>query len=276
MPDAHSATAGATRVLIVDDEPIARRGARRILDGYRGITIAGECRSGPEAVRAIHASRPDVVLLDIQMPGLDGFGVLREIGAEEMPAVVFVTAFDDFAVRAFEHAAVDYVVKPYTDERLLHAIDRAIARREGDRAAKVQEQLRALLALSSVPRIGGESAAPAPPAPLSRLLVTVGSRSIVVPLDDVSWIRADDYCATVFAGTRSYVLRESLAELERRLDPAVFVRVHRSAIVRVGAVHALDRGVTSALVCILHDGTRVPVSRARREAVIASLGDARG
>jgi two-component system LytT family response regulator len=206
------------------------------------------------------------------MPGLDGFGVLRAVGVERMPAVVFVTAYDDFAVRAFEHAAVDYVVKPYTDERLLQALDRAMARREGDRAAKVQEQLRSLLGVRHASADTPESTS----APLTRILVTIGSRSVVVQLHDVSWIRADDYCATVFTSGKSYVLRESLADLERRLDPMEFMRVHRSAIVRVAAVHALDRGGTGALHCVLRDGTRVPVSRTRRDAVVAALGDARG
>jgi two-component system LytT family response regulator len=268
-----AASPAAIRILIVDDEPVARRGARRIVDGYRGASVVGESRSGAEAIRFIQSTPPDVVLLDVQMPGVDGFGVLRAIGADRMPAVVFVTAFDDFAVRAFEHAAVDYVVKPYTDERLLQAIDRAIARRAGDRAAKVQEQLRALLASAG----GAPSILDAPPhAPLNRLLVNVGARSIVVPLEDVTWIRADDYCATVFAGGRSFVLRESLNELERRLDPAAFIRVHRSAIVRVEAVQALERVSTGAMHCVLRDGTRVPVSRSRREAVTSALGDARG
>jgi two-component system LytT family response regulator len=190
-----------------------------------------------------------------------------------LPAIVFVTAFDDFAVRAFEHAAVDYVVKPFTDDRLLQAIDRAIARRAGEHAARVQEQLRALLAVAD-----GATAAtePVSSAPLNRLLVNVGTRSIVVPLEDVTWIQADDYCATVFAGGRSYVLRESLNELERRLNAAEFIRAHRSAIVRVDAVQALERSSTGAMHCVLRDGTRVPVSRSRRDAVTAALGDARG
>ncbi len=259
------------RVLIVDDEPVARRGARRIVEGHRGAVVVGECRSGTEAIRVIQSAPPDVVLLDVQMPGVDGFGVIRAIGADRLPAIVFVTAFDDFAVRAFEHAAVDYVVKPFTDDRLLQAIDRAIARRAGEHASRVQEQLRALLAVAG----GGAALTVDPPreAPLTRLLVNVGARSIVVPLDDVTWIRADDYCATVFAGGRSYVLRESLNELERRLDAAEFIRAHRSAIVRLDAVQALERSSTGAMQCVLHDGTRVPVSRSRREAVTSALGD---
>jgi two-component system LytT family response regulator len=261
------------RILIVDDEPVARRGARRIVEGHRGAVVVGECRSGTEAIRFIQSTPPDVVLLDVQMPGVDGFGVIRAIGADKLPAIVFVTAFDDFAVRAFEHAAVDYVVKPYTDERLLQAIDRAIARRAGDQATKVQEQLRALLAVA-----GGMATAVDTPAsaPLNRLLVNVGTRSIVVPLEDVMWIRADDYCATVFAGGKSYVLRESLNELERRLNATEFVRAHRSAIVRVDAVQALERSNTGAMHCVLRDGTRVPVSRSRRDVVTSALGDARG
>jgi two-component system LytT family response regulator len=265
MPD----VAAPIRILIVDDEPVARRGARRIVEGHRGAVVVGECRSGSEAIRFIQSTPPDVVLLDVQMPGVDGFGVIRAIDADKLPAIVFVTAFDDFAVRAFEHAAVDYVVKPFTDERLLQAIDRAIARRAGDHAAKVQEQLRALLAVAG--GVGQPAA-----TPLTRLLVNVGTRSIVVPLDEVTWIQADDYCATVFAGGRSYVLRESLNELERRLDAAEFIRAHRSAIVRVDAVQALERSSTGAMHCVLRDGTRVPVSRARREAVTSALGDARG
>lgn len=261
------------RILIVDDEPVARRGARRIVEGHRGAVVVGEARSGTEAIRFIQATPPDVVLLDVQMPGVDGFGVIRAIGADKLPAIVFVTAFDDFAVRAFEHSAVDYVVKPYTDDRLLQAIDRAIARRAGDQATKVQQQLRALLAVAG----GTAPVADAPPAAaLNRLLVNVGARSIVVPLEDVTWIRADDYCATVFAAGKSYVLRESLNELERRLDAREFIRAHRSAIVRVDAVQAIERSSTGAMHCVLRDGTRVPVSRSRREAVTSALGDARG
>jgi two-component system LytT family response regulator len=289
------AAAATTRVLIVDDEPVARRGARRVVEARPDACVVGECRSGTEAVRAILELAPDVVLLDVQMPGLDGLGVVREVGAERMPAVVFVTAYDEFAVRAFEVAAVDYVVKPYTDERLARALDRALERRAERRAAGLQRQLLALLGGGGAVRAASATGAGAPPhdhdgadpaaarnrnvpaAPwLSRLLVTVGTRSIVVPVGEVTWIRADDYYASVFTGGTAYLLREPLTDLERRLDPREFLRVHRSAIVRLAAVRALERTAQGRLVVLLRDGTRVPVSRARRDAVVGALGDARG
>lgn len=275
-----------TRVLVVDDEPAARRGVRSVLETWPGKVVVDECRNGTEAVRAIRELDPHVVLLDVQMPGLDGFGVIREIGVERMPAVVFVTAYDEHALSAFDVAAVDYVVKPFTDERLHRAMDRALARRSERRAAEVQRQLLALLggpwSGPVVPAAVAPQAAEAPPAStplpayLTRLLVSVGTRSVVVPVDSVSWIRADDYYASVFAGGTAYLIRESLAELERRLDPREFVRVHRSAIVRLAVVRALDRPPNGRFELVLHDGTRVPVSRSRHAAVVRLLGDLKG
>jgi two-component system LytT family response regulator len=277
----------AIRVLVVDDEPAARRGVRNVLDGWSADVVIEECRNGDEAVRAIPAFEPHVVLLDVQMPGLDGFGVIREVGPERMPAVVFVTAYDEHALRAFDVAAVDYVVKPFTDERLRLAMERALERRSERRAAEVQKQLVALLE-GAVPRHSpqglappGGTRVPAPPPVeragyLTRLLVTVGTRSEVVPVSSVTWIRADDYYASVFADGRAFVIRESLAELERRLDPREFMRVHRSAIVRLSLVRALERPASGRCGLVLRDGTRVPVSRARQAAVARALGDLRG
>ena len=285
MPEAE-----AVRVLVVDDEPAARRGVLSVLESWPRQVLVDECRNGSEAVRAIRTFDPHVVLLDIQMPGLDGFGVIREIGAERMPAVVFVTAYDEHALRAFDVAAVDYVVKPFTDDRLHRAMDRALARRDERRAAEVQRQLLALLGGSGFAAAaeraagagaGAASAAPpalpaAQPAYLTRLLVSIGTRSVVVPVDSVTWIRADDYYASVFAGGTAYVIRESLADLERRLDPREFIRVHRSAIVRLAEVRALDRPPNGRFTLVLRDGTRVPVSRSRQAALVRTLGDVRG
>lgn len=275
------------RVLVVDDEPAARRGVRSVLDGWSTEVVVEECRNGGEAVRAIPAFDPHVVLLDVQMPGLDGFDVIREIGPERMPAVVFVTAYDEHALRAFDVAAVDYVVKPFTDERLRQAMDRALERRAERRAVEVQRQLIRLLE-GAGEHVSGErssrgderalpsAAAPAAPDYLTRLLVSVGTRSVVVPVSTVSWIRADDYYASVFAGGTAYLIRESLAELERRLDPREFMRVHRSAIVRLTMVRSLDRPANGRHHLVLRDGTRVPVSRSRHAAVARALGDLRG
>lgn len=273
-----------TRILVVDDEPVARRGVRSVLESRPGVVVR-ECRNGVEAVEAIRWTHPDVVVLDVQMPGLDGFGVIRAVGVERMPSVIFVTAYDEHALRAFEVAAVDYVVKPYTDGRLLRALDRALVRRSERRAAEVQKQLLTLLRVSSAESSPGapSSAAHSPvptatagPEYLSRLLVSVGTRSVVVPVESVTWIRADDYYASVFASGTAYLIRESLAELERRLDPRDFLRVHRSAIVRLAVVRSLDRPPNGQMALVLDDGTRVPVSRSRREAVMRGLGELRG
>lgn len=276
------------RVLVVDDEPAARRGVRSVLDGWSSDLVIEECRNGEEAVRALRQSVPDIVLLDVQMPGLDGFEVIREVGVERMPAVVFVTAYDDHALRAFDVAAVDYVVKPFTDERLRQAMERALRRRSERRAAEVQQQLLALLEgtmrlpgartaqsfaepLVQLPAVAGDGA-----GYLNRLLVTVGSRSEVIPVSTITWIRSDDYYASVFADGTAYLIRETLAELERRLDPREFIRVHRSAIVRLAMVRSLERPANGRYRVVLRDGTRVPVSRSRHTAVARTLGDLRG
>ena len=282
MSDATAAS--RRRILIVDDEPVARRGARRIVESRPDWEVVGECRNGAEAVAAIRALAPDVVLLDVQMPGRSGFDVIGDVGVDDMPGVVFVTAYDEHAVRAFEAQAVDYVVKPYTDDRLLAAVERAVARGHERRAAALHERLRSLLDAAALP-----PSSPHAPVPLEsrrcaesqrpyleRLLVTIGGRSVVVDLDEVTWIRADDYCVTVFTTRSAHVMRESLSHLAERLDPATFMRVHRSAIVRLAAVRTLDRSASGQITVVLRDGTRVPISRSRREAILEALGALRG
>ena len=270
------------RILVVDDEPVARRGARRVVESRPDWEVVGECRNGAEAVAAIRTLAPDVVLLDVQMPGRNGFDLIADIGVDDMPDVVFVTAYDDQAVRAFEAQAVDYVVKPYTDARLLAAVERARVRGHERRAARVQEQLRSLLDANPSPPASAHAPVSAPASAetqrpyLTRLLVAIGGRSVVVDLNEVTWIRADDYCVTVYAAGAAHVMRESLAHLSERLDPAAFVRVHRSAIVRLAAVRTLDRSASGQLTVVLRDGTRVPTSRSRREAILEALGAVRG
>jgi two-component system, LytTR family, response regulator len=253
-------------VLIVDDEPVARRGLKRLVSARPELRVVGESRNGREAVTAIRSLAPDVVLLDLQMPGLDGIGVVRAVGADAMPPVVFVTAYDDGAVRAFDVAAVDYVVKPFTDARLYRALDRALARRGAQRAAGAYRALLDAATASAAPSEGY----------LTRVLTTAGRRTAVVPIADVLWIAADDYCVRLVTGTGRYVLRERLTALERRLDPAMFVRVHRSAIVRIDAIRALERSSDGRVAAVLSDGARVPVGRARQRAVFDTLSGLRG
>ncbi len=270
-----------TRVLIVDDEPVARAGLRGVVASRTDVALAGECRNGREAVLAIRGERPDLVLLDVQMPGLDGLAVLRAIGADAMPATIFVTAFDRFAVQAFEMAAVDYVVKPYSRERLDAAIDRALARLREHRVTAAHERLLAALAdaasagARSEPR-GASDRATRGARFAERLIVSVGARGIIVPIADVVSFQADGYCVTVVTAGSRYVLRESLERLEARLDPAEFLRVHRSVIVRITAVRSIERAGAGRLVLAMADGSRIAVSRSRRDAVVHAVSGIEG
>lgn len=265
------------RALIVDDEPIARRGLRQLLTEQGNVDVVAECENGEDAVQAIRRERPDLVYLDIQMPGLDGFGVVRTIGANDMPCMVFVTAFDDCAINAFAVAATDYVVKPFSPERLAEATTRALGRIREKRVVAAHEQLLHALGDASTAAWSERMGPGATGAPYAtRLLVSVGTRSVVVPLDDVSLIEADGYHVRVRAGATRYTLRESLKELESRVNPLDFLRVHRSAIVRISAVRCLERIAHERLVVVLADGTRISVGRARRDAVIRTLGSVRG
>jgi two-component system LytT family response regulator len=243
----------------------------------------GECENGVAAVEFIERHRPDLVLLDVQMPGLDGLEVVRRVGPERMPAVVFVTAFDEFAIPAFDLAAVDYVVKPFTDERLLRAVDRAVTRRVEHTAAEslgrlvhvLAHELPASTLAPRGPMAGGAGVAPAPHPSRYRLrfLVSIGTRDAVIHASEIQRIQANGYYATLVTHDRKeYLVRTPLDQLERELDPAVFIRVHRSAIVSLGEVRGTERTTHRSTVIVLRDGTRVPVSRSRRESVLQALG----
>jgi two-component system LytT family response regulator len=257
------------RVVIADDEPLARSSLRRLLGAHPEIAVVAECRDGREAVRAIAELGPDLVFLDIEMPELDGFGVIREVGPARMPAVVFVTAHREFAVRAFEVHALDYLVKPFSDERFEVALDRAL-RRLGE--AHALDWARRLAAL-----VGDAPPSPAPAREFTnRFLITVGNRAVVVTASDVDWIEASDYYAALHVGAKRHLVRESLNQLEATLDPRQFLRVHRSAIVKIERVRELERGPDGTLTVVLQGGTRIPVSRSRREHVEVTLGRAPG
>jgi two-component system LytT family response regulator len=249
------------RALIVDDEPLARRGIRQLLARHPDIVVAAECRNGQEALRALERLHVDLVFLDVQMPELDGFAVIRNRGAARMPLVVMVTAYDAYAVRAFEAHAVDYLVKPVSDTRFDDALVRVRKRIEADDALLTARRLSALL--EDATRRGVKPPAPRLPP---RVVVPSASGDLVFDASEVDWIEADDYYAAIHVRGRRHLLRESLGSLAARLEDAHFVRVHRSAIVNVERIREL-RAVEGEVILVLRDGAEVPVSRRRREAV---------
>jgi two-component system LytT family response regulator len=268
------------RVLVVDDEPPALAGMRALLGRHADVQIVGEAAGGRAAIRAIRSLDPDLVFLDVQMPEVDGFDVLRAVGADGMRAVIFVTAHDAFAVRAFEVRAIDYLLKPASEERFDEALDRARRSLAAKDDAELARRLRAVLddhAAARAPMPASASAAPpvlAPPAPsyATRILVRVGQRDVLVPVTDVEWIEADNYCAVLHSAGKRHLVRETLGALESRLDPRAFVRIHRSAIVNLARIAELQRHPMGGVSVVLGDGTRLPVSRGRRANLDALLG----
>ena len=248
------------KVLVVDDEPLARENIRVLLAADPQVEVVGEC-SGRDAVAMIARLRPDIMFLDIQMPDLDGFALLDLVGPTAVPAVVFVTAFDQYALRAFEAHALDYLLKPFTDARFEAALARAKAQAHNHRQGGVDARISALLQARQAPR--------------SRFLIPGRDKSIVVEADQIDWIGAADYYVSLHCGGVSHLLRESMEEMERQLDPEQFMRVHRGTIVnlaRVREVHPLFRGGCELK---LADGTMLKLSRDRRaefEARFAVLG----
>jgi two-component system LytT family response regulator len=237
------------RVLVVDDEPLARRRLLRLLAKEPDPFVATECGSGREAAAAILAGGIDAVFLDVQMPGLDGFDVLEAVGPGAMPAVVFVTAYDQYAVRAFEVNAVDYLLKPYDRERFRRAAERLRAVIRLSRA-EVTEPLGRLLA-----ELARRDRRP------ERFLVASGGGIAIVPAADVDWIEAQGNYVALHAGTATHLLREGIGALAGRLDPEVFVRVRRTAIVNLLRVSELKPWAKDEHVVVLSSGARVAVSR---------------
>jgi len=255
------------RALVVDDEPPARHGLTRMLGAYRDVTVVGESRNGSEAVRAIRAARPDLVFLDVEMPGLDGFGVLRAL-APPLPLIVFVTAFDDYAVRAFEVHAIDYLIKPFSDRRFADTLARA---RQQLQHAAATDAARRLSALLSGP-LDDNPIEPRVEPRADTLLATTGRRSVVIAIAEIDWVEAQDYCVLVHLAKKSYLLRDSIRRLEPRLAAHGFVRVHRSAMVNLARVRELRRPPHREWFVVLDGGAELPVSRRLRPELQRQLG----
>jgi two-component system LytT family response regulator len=256
--------------LIVDDEPAAREGMRHLLRGDPDIVLAGECANGREAAAAIVAGAPDLVFLDVQMPELDGFGVLREVPRPQLPAVIFVTAYDQYAIRAFEVHALDYLLKPFTDERFRESLDRAKQHLGEARADELSRRLANLL-----DRYPPPPAAPAGPAAgtyLERLVIKSGGRVTLLRVGEIEWIDADGDYVRIHVGKGWHLLRETMKNLEAQLDPARFVRIHRSTIVNLEKVKELQPFFRGEYVVVLHTGVTLKLSRGYREHLEAKLG----
>jgi two-component system, LytTR family, response regulator len=252
------------KTLIADDEPLARERLRFLLSGDDEIEIAGECRNGREVLAAVREKSVDVLFLDIQMPARSGFEVIEQIGAANMPLIVFVTAHNHYALKAFEVHALDYLTKPIEPERLRHTLSHVKERIASQSALVAQEQLKAVLeSLQSVPIRGSKTYA-------KRLLVRNGTKDVLVSLDDVEWIEAADYYSCLHVGSRNYLLREPIKQLASTLDPGKFVRVHRSAIVNIAQVREIVREGHSQGAVVLHSGQRLKMSLAGWRTLVAA------
>jgi two-component system LytT family response regulator len=228
------------RAIIVDDEALARERVRTLLADARGITVVAECSGGREAVEQILAERPDLVLLDVQMPDLDGFEVLEAVASEWLPAVIFITAYDEYAIKAFDVHAIDYILKPIEPERFRKALARVTKR---DLLALLDER------------------------PIDRLVIRTRSKVSFLKPSEIDWIEADGKHAVLHAGRELHVVRHTLTRLEQRLLPHGFVRVHRSAIVNVDRIKELEPWFHGEYVVILKDGTKLTSSAAHSQAL---------
>lgn len=237
----------AITVLLVDDEPLARAFARQHLNAIESVSVTGECDNGDEFREAVRRFQPSVVLLDVHMPGVSVFETLDRMNAEgdRIPSIIFVTAYDAYAVRAFEHNAVDYLVKPYTRDRLRSALDRIRDRPDG--IARGASRISAV----------SQDLGPAP----SRLLVPDGPRLVPISMESIIWLQAEDDFVHLHTKERSYLVSRSLTELEKRLDPRRFLRVHRSAIVQVARILEVRSEGSGRYGLRLDGGTTVIVSR---------------
>jgi two-component system LytT family response regulator len=240
------------KVLIAEDEPLARERIRSLLEEETDVDICAECADGASAVNAIRQHQPDLVFLDVNMPEKTGFEVIEAVGADAMPPVIFVTAYDHFAVQAFDAHALDYVLKPFDEERFRTAVERAretILRHNG---GSLDPRLTDLLAGLQRQHY------------LERLAVKSGGKIIFLKADEITWIGAEGNYARLHAGKKSYLMRETMTSLESKLDPARFIRIHRSTIVATDAIAELEPLFQGDYVVVLRDGTRLTSSRGYR------------
>jgi two-component system LytT family response regulator len=262
------------RAVVADDEPLARDRIKNLLAGDSEIEIVQECRNGTEVVKTLLSREVDLLLLDIQMPGLSGFDVVKEMGTRKLPMIVFITAHDTYAIRAFQINALDYLVKPIEPERFQEAMKRVKERVQMKASLETQEKLASVLttleAITASASATSASAAPASADYVARFVVHSGSKDLFVNVEDMAWIEAADYYVCLHVADKKHMLRESIKKLEEQLDPKRFIRIHRSAIVNIGCVREIHREGRSEGWVLLSNGDRVRMSVAGWKKLLAS------
>ena len=249
------------RTIIVDDEPLGRSRLASLLEQEDDDEIVDQSGDGAEALAAISELNPDLLFLDVQIPELTGFELLASLDRVDPPVVIFVTAHDEFALRAFDVHALDYLLKPFDDERFHQALDRARAHLRDQDGAAVRRRLMDFLEDTN----GNKAIVDPARRLLTRMVVKDGDRILFLKVDDIDWIEAADYYAKIHARGATYIIRETLANLEQQLDPERFVRIHRSTIVNLDRVQEMQPWFHGAFVVFLVDGTELRLSRSRRE-----------
>ncbi len=243
-----------TRALIVDDEPLARERIRTMLRDEADIEVAGECADGPAAVAAIKKLAPDLLFLDVQMPGMDGFEVLRAVGRELMPVVIFVTAYDQHALKAFEAHALDYLLKPFKPARFKETVQRAREHLANRQAGAVSKSLAALLSQASPAR-----------ELISRIAVKTGERTVFVKVEQIDYVEAAGNYVVLHVGKENHVVRETLTALEEQLDPKKFIRISRATLVNADQIKELQPLFKGEHAVVLHNGKQLTMTRGVRE-----------
>ena len=249
------------RTLIVDDESLARERIRDMLASAAQIEIIAECANGREAIEAIQTLSPDLVFLDVEMPGIDGFGVLEALSPAQIPTIIFVTAYDQYAVRAFEVYALDYLLKPFDQERFEKALERAKSQLSSERSEDLSQRI-----LNALEEIKTR------PVHLERLVIKMNGHVFFIKAEEIDWLEAEGNYVRLHAGKESYLLRDTISALESQLDPKKFIRVHRSAIVNIDRITELQPWFHGEYRIILREGVQLTLSRTYREKLHDLLG----
>jgi two-component system, LytTR family, response regulator len=248
------------KTLIVEDDPLARKRIETLLQKDPAIEIAGRCKDGEEAVAAITRQKPDLVFLDIQLPKMDGFEVLKLIDQTPFPQIIFATAFDQYALKAFDYHAIDYMLKPFDDQRFYKAVTAAKERILRNDTENISDRVQALLNYVKRDEVF-----------LKRILIKADNRIHIIPVEDIQWFEADGYNIKIFSQTESFKLRNTMKEMEEKLDPEIFLRIHRSYIINMDYIKEIQEWFRGDYLVILKSGKKLTISKSYYRKVISRL-----